>query len=855
MRGGTLRSLMISIGIDDAGVRKGIGRVETAVGAGAVAIVAGIGKSVEAAKEWESEFAGVRKTFDTTGMSQAEATASLATLEDQLRDMTKVMPVTHAEIAGIAEAAGALGVKAQDVDEFTNAVALLSRTTDDVSSDAGAMALGQISNLLDLTTEDYARFANTLVYLGNHGASTEGQILQMTKRIASVGKTVGMAKAEVLGWSSAIANTGMEADAGGSAFMQWTQIVTKAVATGGGVLKSYAKTAGMTQDAFRSLFRQDPSEALRRVLVGLSKLSPEAQQVRLDFLKMGDIRKSRLLTNLAGDIDNVNSSLEGGRKGWADNNAATNEAAIRFETTQSKIEIATNRINDAMITLGATLLPIIADIAEGVGQVATFIGDWMQANQGLVSALTPLVSILAGLIALKFGARLLTSLLPIGSAGRILNAAWTTTARRGVQAPIQNAVRSGVKATPGIRTAAAASGTQIGTAMAGSASGGGILGGLKRRLGGGAIGKVLGVGGAALQTAAVASFAIPLVTEVWNAKEDVERITREGNAQIDANLAEFLAGAPSAAQVDEKLAGLRSMPDKLGMIERGLFDLNVQGVQDSWRRSIQALEDYKTTAASAATSTAESVKGASATTAEEATKFAGAVDRMGRSAKRLGKTASGEFRRTAAAARRSARQTGQAFPEALTNAQGPTGSAAAGVRAQVAGSLANLPAYTWGSHAGDHLADGLRSEVGDVGSAAYTLAAAVRQYVAFSRPPRKGPLSSIRSWGPHMVAHWTSTTRRSLPAVEAVSRRWAEAATPRMGARPGLELPRATSSGGWAPGYRTAGAVSAGADGGALHLHVGTLIADDRGLDELDRRLGRRGRTRRRVRRDPKAPY
>ena len=54
--------------------------------------------------------------------------------------------------------------------------------------------------------------------------------------------------------------------------------------------------------------------------------------------------------------------------------------------------------------------------------------------------------------------------------------------------------------------------------------------------------------------------------------------------------------------------------------------------------------------------------------------------------------------------------------------------------------------------------------------------------------------------------------------------------------------------GGGAARWRAPAAGGAGGRGGEVHLHIGTLIADERGLDELDRRLDLRRRLRGRSR-------
>jgi hypothetical protein len=150
-------------------------------------------------------------------------------------------------------------------------------------------------------------------------------------------------------------------------------------------------------------------------------------------------------------------------------------------------------------------------------------------------------------------------------------------------------------------------------------------------------------------------------------------------------------------------------------------------------------------------------------------------------------------------------------------------------------------AATWGSHAGANFASGLQSQVPAVAAAGAALAAAAGEHITFSSPP-PGPLHGIRSWGPHMVEAWLGPVRARLGDVS----RLGEA----LGAslRPTLQ-PLAVPAG-W-DGMRTA-VPRAYADapergrGREVHFHIGTLIADERGLDELDRRMGNRRRLRRR---------
>lgn len=78
---------------------KKVGTVVTGAG---VAIAAGLAGAVKVASDYQSAFAGVRKTTDATEKE-------FAVLSQGIRNMAKEMPASANEIANVAEVAGQLG--------------------------------------------------------------------------------------------------------------------------------------------------------------------------------------------------------------------------------------------------------------------------------------------------------------------------------------------------------------------------------------------------------------------------------------------------------------------------------------------------------------------------------------------------------------------------------------------------------------------------------------------------------------------------------------------------------------------------------------------------------------------------
>jgi TP901 family phage tail tape measure protein len=396
--------------------KKGMGVV---AGIAAVALGAFAIGSIDAAKNWETAFAGVKKTLDTAGLSGEQVVLVFDEIEDGLRDMAREIPVPVEELAALAEAGGALGIARGDLMDFTRTAALLGTTTDIAATDA-ATALGKINAVMPLTREEYSRFAATLVDLGNKGASSESEIVNMAQRMAGAAALIGMSHDELLGWAAAMANVGQEAEAGGSSFQRLALDVNAFVANGGPRLEQVAELAGMTGEAFAALWDQDSNEALRRLTNGLAGLDKNARAAALASLGFTDIRIRAALLALTANVDNLNTSLEVAPEAWADGTAATEEAAKRFATLDSKAQLASAAFNDLMITVGTHLLPVVTDLVTEVTGLVNGITDWIDANPELVSTLTPVLGVLAGLVGLKFGAKLMASLLPLPGAGGVL---------------------------------------------------------------------------------------------------------------------------------------------------------------------------------------------------------------------------------------------------------------------------------------------------------------------------------------------------------------------------------------------------------------------------------------------------
>lgn len=334
-----------------------------------VPIVTAGAAAVKSSIDFETAMTGVMKTVDET------ATTSYADIAEAIKKMSTETASSKTEIAAVAEAAGQLGVGADDIEKFTKVMIMLGDTTNVNAQDA-ATSLAKFMNITGDSLDDVDKLGSAIVDLGNNFATDEASIIAMATRLASAGTIAGLSSTDILALAASMSSVGIEAEAGGTAMSQTLTNIGNRVANfkdgATEALDDISKVTGMSAQEFADAWEKDPVKAVQSFIEGLDRMNSSGENVNaiLDDLGMKGIRQSNMLKSLALASGNMADAIDTSSEAYRKNTALSDEANKRYQTTAARLSQVKEKATNAAITFGNSMLPTVEKAIDAAGKFA-----------------------------------------------------------------------------------------------------------------------------------------------------------------------------------------------------------------------------------------------------------------------------------------------------------------------------------------------------------------------------------------------------------------------------------------------------------------------------------------------------
>lgn len=360
---------------------------------------------VESANDIDSAYRDMRKTVNGTERD-------FEALRDAAIDFSTTHVTSAEQILSIQAIGGELGVATEDLQTFAETVSNIEVATDLGAEDA-ATALGQLDNILtDLSGATMPNFSDALVRLGNNGASTESQIVDIASRIGSMGSIIGMSTPDILAWSSAIASTGQNTEAAGTAISNTMADIEQAVAAGGDALQGFADVANMSAEDFARTWESDPTTAMKAFIEGLNDVEANGGSASSTLAGLGitAVRQTQAIMGLmqtVGGLDDAlamsNDAWNGVSDQWGEAGDAAREAQAKAEGFSGSLSRLQNMAQNLGAELGESLVPIIDGAADVLGELFEQFSEMPDSTKQAIVGVGAFVAALGPMILLGKG--------------------------------------------------------------------------------------------------------------------------------------------------------------------------------------------------------------------------------------------------------------------------------------------------------------------------------------------------------------------------------------------------------------------------------------------------------------------
>lgn len=339
-----------------------------------VASVAAIAAPIKSAIDFESSMADVKKVVNFKDDNEIKG------FSNEILKMSQVIPMTADGLTQVAAAGGQMGLAKDELLKFTE-MAAKTAVAFDITAESAGDTIGKIKNILSLSLDETGEMMDVINHLSNNNAAKAGEIVEVMKRIAGIGKQVGLAKEQTAALASTFISLGKAPETAATASEALLKKLNNIESLGAKQKAAFKKT-GLSIKNFSAMMRKDAQGAVLKFLETMNNIEPQKRGALLSAI-MGTNYDSDVATLISG-MDVYKKSLDevSSKEKFLGSNEK--EFQARSNTVANKIQLMKNTLNSLSISIGNVFLPYISKAVEKITEVIKKITKFAQNNEELV---------------------------------------------------------------------------------------------------------------------------------------------------------------------------------------------------------------------------------------------------------------------------------------------------------------------------------------------------------------------------------------------------------------------------------------------------------------------------------------
>ncbi|BET28509.1 hypothetical protein wCauATS_07110 [Wolbachia pipientis] len=344
---------------------------------------------IKVAIDFESAMADVTKVVDfKKGTNEAIKFAK------GLKEMSRTIPLSAAELAQIAASGGQLGIKKEDLFNFTETVAKMS-TAFDMSAEQAGDSIAKLSNIYGINVSEMEHVGNVINHLSDNTAAKAKDMFQALAIVGGTAKQFGLKFEQTSSLVNAFISLGKQPAKAATAINALLSKLQTAEGQGK-EFKAALEEMGITTEEMVQRISENGEEALLHFFQTLKRMDNQERSTIL--MKLFGQEYQDDIALLAGSFSKYKDAIKLLAETEEYKRSLQKEFKNRADTTANKLQLLKNAIVEAGMNLGSVMLPTLNYVAGSLKTITEHIASFAEKYPTLTTAI---MSTLAALISLK----------------------------------------------------------------------------------------------------------------------------------------------------------------------------------------------------------------------------------------------------------------------------------------------------------------------------------------------------------------------------------------------------------------------------------------------------------------------
>ncbi len=312
----------------------------------------------------------------------------------KLKEMSRTVPLSAAELAQIAASGGQLGIKKEDLFKFTETVAKMS-TAFDMSAEQAGDSIAKLSNVYGIDVSEMEHVGNVINHLSDNTAAKAKDMVEALAIVGGTAKQFGLKFEQTSSLVNAFISLGKQPAKAATAINALLSKLQTAEGQGK-EFKAALEEMGITAEEMVQRISESGEEALLHFFQTLKKMDNQERSTIL--MKLFGQEYQDDIALLAGSFNKYEDAIKLLANTEKYGSSLQKEFKNRADTTANKLRLLRNAIAEVGMNLGSVMLPTLKSIAEFLQEKTRYIAEFAEKYPTLTTAIMGTV---AALISLK----------------------------------------------------------------------------------------------------------------------------------------------------------------------------------------------------------------------------------------------------------------------------------------------------------------------------------------------------------------------------------------------------------------------------------------------------------------------